>query len=364
MRNYSKENPLLMIPGPTMVPDIVMSEIAKQVLPHRSPEFSNILKNVYENLKYVFQTDDDVFIFPSSGTGAMCSALENLINPNDKVLCLVNGVFSNRFAQIANARGANVKTISVPYGSVISVEKVEQYLCANSDTKIVTLACSETSTGALNDIKNICSVIRKTDAISVVDGISAVGIVDCKKDEWGIDVLVSASQKGFLCPPGLSFLSASERAYKIFKQCNHPSFYFNWDFYKDAVKNNTVPCTPAINLIMGLNKSLEIIKEIGLEHVISNYAKYSYKMRQALKSIGISLFTKDSESSNAVTSFYVPDGFEAEQIRNILKEKYHIIIANGQKELKDKILRVGTIGDISDDDIDYTIQSLGEILRN
>ena len=202
-----KDKTFLMIPGPTPVPESVMLDIAKHPIGHRSPEFSSVLKEVYANLKYVFQTENDVFIFTSSGTGAMCAALENLVNEGDKVLSLVIGNFGNRWAKIAESRGAIVEKIEV-----------------SAEIKLVTLTHSETSTGAANDVKTLCSIIREHGALSVVDGVTSVCAMPCKPDEWGIDVLVSGSQKGFMIPPGLAFLTANERAWKVYEQCKHPSF--------------------------------------------------------------------------------------------------------------------------------------------
>lgn len=363
MRKYSKNNPLLMIPGPTMVHPEVMNAMSEPVIPHRSEEFSSILGNVYANLRYVFQTRNDVFVFPSSGTGAMCAALENLINPKDKVLSLVCGVFGRRWAQIARNLGADVDIIEVDAGNVNTPDELQKYLSLNRDVKIVTLTHSETSTGVANDVRKLCEVIKKYGAISVVDGISSVGIMDCAMDDIGIDVLVSASQKGFMCPPGLSFLAAGDNAWKLHEKCKKPSFYFNWDFYKDAVKNNSVPCTPAISLIMGLNKALEIIKIEGLSNVKSRHKELSSYLRQNLKNIGLNLLAKDGYSSYAVSAVIRPQEYSIEYIRNKLKNDYNIVVADGQQELKGKIFRIGTIGMITKEDIDYTLMALKNILK-
>ena len=224
-----KDKTFLMIPGPTPVPESVMLDIARHPIGHRSSEFSSILEEVYANLKYVFQTQNDVFIYTASGTGAMCAALENLINQGDKVLCLVIGNFGNRWAKIAQSRGAIVEKIEVEAGQIIDPEELRAKLAedVNKEIKLVTLTHSETSTGAANDVKTLCSIIREHGALSVVDGVTSVCAMPCKPDEWGIDVLVSGSQKGFMVPPGLAFLTANERAWKVYEECKYPSFYFD-----------------------------------------------------------------------------------------------------------------------------------------
>ena len=240
-----KDKTFLMIPGPTPVPESVMMEIAKHPIGHRSSEFSAVLERVYSNLKYVFQTENDVFVYTSSGTGAMCAALENLVNEGDHVLSLVLGNFGNRWAKIAESRGAVVEKIEVETGEVIDPEVLRKRLAedTNKEIKIVTLTHSETSTGAANDIKTLCSIIREHGALSVVDGVTSVCAMECKPDEWGIDVLVSGSQKGFMIPPGLAFLTANERAWKVYEECKHPSFYWDWAAYRKSTRANRVNST-------------------------------------------------------------------------------------------------------------------------
>lgn len=356
-----KDKTFLMIPGPTPVPESVMLEIAKHPIGHRSSEFSAILKEVYENLKYVFQTKNDVFMFTSSGTGAMCAALENLVNEGDKVLCLSLGNFGNRWAKIAESRGADVEKIEVPAGEVIDPEVLRQRLKedTNKKIKIVTLTHSETSTGAANDVKTLCSIIREHGAISVVDGVTSVCAMPVKPDEWGIDVLVSGSQKGFMIPPGLAFLTANERAWKVFEQCKHPSFYFDWAAHKKAVEGDTTPFTPAVNLIVGLNQALKMIKEEGIENMNARHKRHCMALRQALRAINLELLVKDDKNaSHSITSILPPEGISVPDIRSTIKKDYDIVVANGQAKLKDKIFRMGTLGFVCDRDLIAAVGAL------
>ncbi len=356
-----KDKTFLMIPGPTPVPERVLLEIAKHPIGHRSSEFSSVLEEVYENLKYVFQTKNDVFMFTSSGTGAMCAALENLINEGDKVLSLIIGNFGNRWAKIAESRGAVVEKIEVEAGEVINPETLKKRLDedVNKEIKIVTLTHSETSTGAANDIKTLCSIIKEHGALSVVDGVTSVCAMPCKPDEWGIDVLISGSQKGFMIPPGLAFLTASEKAWSVYEQCKHPSFYFDWAAHRKSVRANSTPFTPAVNLIAGLNVALKMIKEEGIDNVNARHKRHAMALRKALKAIGLKLLVPDDEkASYAITAILPPEGISVPDIRKTLQKDYDIVVANGQNQLKDKIFRMGTLGFVCDRDLIASVGAL------
>ena len=360
-----KDKTFLMIPGPTPVPESVLLEIAKHPIGHRSSEFSSILEEVYTNLKYVFQTENDVFMFTSSGTGAMCAALENLVNEGDKVLSLVIGNFGNRWAKIAESRGAKVEKIEVKAGEVINPEVLRKRLKedVNKEIKIITLTHSETSTGAANDIKTLCSIIKEHGALSVVDGVTSVCAMPCKPDEWGIDVLVSGSQKGFMIPPGLAFLTADEKAWKVYEQCKYPSFYFDWAAHRKSVRANSTPFTPAVNLIAGLNVALKMIKEEGIDNMNARHKRHAMALRHALKAINLKLLVeKDENASHSITAILPPDGISVPDIRKAMQKDYDIVVANGQNELKDKIFRMGTLGFVCDRDLIASVGALEAVL--
>lgn len=354
-----RDKTFLMIPGPTPVPESALIEMGKHPMAHRSKEFSNILKEVYDDLKYVFQTKNDVFLFTASGTGAMCAALENIVNEGDKVLCLVIGNFGARWAKIAESRGAEVIKLEVPLGEVIKPQMLEEALNKNKDIKIVTLTHSETSTGAANDVKTLCSIIKKHGALSVVDGITSLCAMEFKTDEWNIDVALSGSQKGFMIAPGLSFLTASEEAFKMHEQCKYPSFYFNWKEHEKSLAKDTTPFTPAVSLISSLHTSLKMIKEEGIENVNKRHKKLSLALRAAIKTIGLKLFVEDdNNASYAITSILPPEGITVPDIRKTLKDDYDIIVANGQGSLENKIFRIGTLGFVCERDLIMAVGAL------
>lgn len=356
-----KDKTFLMIPGPTPVPERVLLEIAKHPMGHRSSEFSKILESVYSDLKYVFQTENDVIVYTASGTGAMDAALSNLINPGDKVLSLVIGNFGQRWAKIAKNLGAEVDTIEVEPGNAINPEDLKNKLAqdVNKEIKLVTLTHNETSTGVTNDIKTLVKLIREHGALSVVDGVTSIGAIECKMDEWGIDVLVSGSQKGFMIPPGLSFLAASERAWEVQRKCLRPDFYFNWETNRKSVIANSTAFTPAVSLIAGLKVALEMMKEEGLDNITARHTKIASALREGIKAIGLKLFVTDEKyASNSITAVYPPENISVPDIRKVLKKDYDIVVANGQNQLKDKIFRMGTLGFVSERDAITAIGAL------
>lgn len=355
----------LMIPGPTPVPETVLLAMAKHPIGHRSGEFEAILKEVYEDLKKVFQTKNEVMMFASSGTGAMDAALSNLVNIGDKVLCLVMGNFGSRWAKIAASRGAVVDKVEVDHGQVITPELLKAKLDAdvNKEIKIVTLTHSETSTGAKNDVKTLCKMIKDHGAISVVDGVTSVAAMEVKMDEWEIDVLVTGSQKGFMIPPGLAFLAASERAWKVHEECKYPDFYFDWDAHKKAVQGNTTPYTAAVNLVFALHAALKIMMNEGMDKVYARHEKLALTLRKAVKAIGLKLFVQDDKNASySITSILPPEGISVPDIRKHLKNDYNIVVANGQNVLKDKIFRMGTLGFVSERDLLTAVASLEAVL--
>ena len=361
-----KDKEFLMIPGPTPVPESVLSAMAKHPIGHRSKEFSAILRRVEEGLKWVFQTKNDVHIYTSSGTGAMCSALGNLVNKGDKVLCLIIGNFGRRWAKIAKSRGAEVIELEVPYGKAINPNDLKEILDkdVNKEIKIVTMTHNETSTGVTNPVKDLVALVKAHGALSVVDGITSLGAINCPMDEWGIDVLVSGSQKGFMIPPGLAFLAANERAFEVHKKCEYPDFYFNWTDYKKNLEKDTTPWTPAVNLVVALDAALAMMKEHGLNEIFELHKQNAKLLREGIKNLGLKLFVEDeSIASYAITSVLPPDGVSVPDIRKTMKEQYDITVANGQNDLKDKIFRMGTLGFVSRRDVLTALAALKETIE-
>ncbi|MBR1976817.1 alanine--glyoxylate aminotransferase family protein [bacterium] len=356
-----KDKDYLMIPGPTPVPETVLMAHAKHPIGHRSKEFSAILNRCHAGLKWLFQTENDVYILTSSGTGAMESAMSNLVNPGDKVLSLVIGNFGARWGKIAASHGADVEVMEVPYGQAIDPEALKARLAAdtNKEIKIITLTHNETSTGVTNPLADLMAVIKEHGALSVVDGITSIGAMDCPMDKLGIDVLVSGSQKGFMLPPGLAFIAVSERAHEARKETKYPGFYFDWVATRKSYNQETTPWTPAVNLIVALDAALQMLQEEGLQNIFDRHTKNAQILREGLKEMGMKLFVEDeSIASKAITSVYPPEGVTVPEIRKTMKEDYSIVVANGQNDLKDKIFRMGTLGFVCERDVLTALASL------
>lgn len=356
-----KDKQFLMIPGPTPVPERALLAMAKHPLGHRSSEFSAVMKEVYQDLKWLFQTSEDVFVYTSSGTGAMEAAIFNLVNSGDKVLSLVIGNFSERWAKIAEMRGADVERINFDWGQAVDPGVLKQRLDqdVNKEIKFVTLIHNETSTGVTNDIETLAKTIREHGALCIVDGVTSVGAIPVKMDEWGIDVIVSGSQKGFMIPPGLAFLACSKKAWQVHENCKHPSFYFNFKAYKKSVAEDTTPYTPNVSLIVALRETLGMMKEEGLENFYSRHARLAEIMRTGIRSMGLKLFVEDDAiASKVITAIYPPEGISVPDIRKTLNKDYDIVVANGQAKLKDKIFRMGHLGYVSERDV---ITALGAL---
>lgn len=356
-----KDKQFLMIPGPTPVPETALLAMAKHPMGHRSSEFSAVLAEVMQDLKWLFQTEEDVFIFTSSGTGAMEAAIYNLVNQGDKVLSLVIGNFGERWAKIAKMRGADVEIIAADWGKAIdpAVLKARLDQDVNKEIKFVTLTHNETSTGVTNDVKILNDIIQEHGAISIVDGVTSVGAISLKMDEWKVDVVVSGSQKGFMIPPGLAFLACSKKAWKAYENCKNPSFYFNFGAYKKSAAENTTPYTPNVSLIMALRETLKMMKAEGLENIYDRHAKLAAGLRAGVRKLGLSLFVEDdSIASNAITAILPPDGISVPEIRKTLNKDFDIVVANGQNQLQDKIFRMGHLGFVSERDLITAVGSL------
>lgn len=355
---------LLMTPGPTPVPEKALLAQARGMIHHRGPEYGKIITRVVENLKYVFQTSRDVFIFTSSGTGAMESAVVNLFSPGDKVIVVSTGNFGERWANIASAYGLNVVKLDFEWGKKADIEEVKKAIDENPDAKGVLCTHSETSTGVVNDVKAIAELTADKDMVVVVDAVSGLGACELKTDEWGLDVVVSGSQKALMAPPGLAFATVSEKAWKFVEESKLPKFYFDYKKYLASIRKDPPqsPFTPAISTMLALSESLEMIKEEGLENIWKRHIVFGRAVRAAVKAIGLKLFSPDDDSSAAATAIYPPEGVDPKEISTMMRVEYGITIAGGQGKVKGKIFRIGHCGYFQRSDIIATIDALESTL--
>ncbi|MDI6715757.1 MAG: alanine--glyoxylate aminotransferase family protein [Actinomycetota bacterium] len=354
----------MMTPGPTPVPSEVLLSQARPMFHHRTPRFTELLVAVQEGLKYIFQTKNDVLIFASSGTGVMESSVVNLLSPGDKVICCSNGKFGDRLVKINETYGINVIKLEYPWDKVVNPEDIKRELDANPDVKAVFVVQSETSTGVLNDVKTIGSIVKDYDAVLVVDSITGIGAVECRTDEWNLDVVMTGSQKGLMMPPGLACISVSDKAWAAAEKSKLPKFYFSWKKSADSLRKSdpTTPFTPAVSLIVGLSEAIKLMQDEGLDHIIKRHAVLAEATRQGVEAMGLKLFAPAEGRGNAVTPVWVPEGVDGGKLVKILKSEYGITIAGGQDHLKGRIFRIGHLGYFDRFDIITTLAGIEMVL--
>ncbi len=347
----------LFTPGPTPVPEQVMLAMAQPMIHHRHPEFIEVLTRVNENLQYLFQTKQQVFTLTSSGTGAMEAAVCNILSPNDVALYVNVGKFGERWGEICTAYGIRIEEIKVTYGEAPDVEKVMRRLHQNPEIKAVFLTHSETSTAVVTDVKTIAERVHAiSDALVVVDGITSVGSLEMRMDDWGVDVLLTGSQKGLMIPPGLSFIALSERAWTAVETSTLPKYYLDIRKAKKAITAEGTPWTPAITLMIGVDLGLQMIRKEGIENVWARHQRLADAIREGCKAIGLKLFS--TAPSNALTAVYFPKNVDEKQFTKIVKGKYGFTLAGGQSEMKGKIFRISHLGYYDDFDAISIISGL------
>lgn len=356
-----KKEILLLTPGPTPLPPAVRESMARPIIHHRTTIYQEIFKEVVEGLKTVFQTKGDLFIFTSSGTGAMEAAIVNFASPGDKVVAVIGGKFGERWGELCKAYGLNTVLLPVTWGEACSPDKLDETLKREKDAKIVYVTLCETSTGVRNDIEKLTHVARENGAILVVDAISGLGADPLYTDRWGVDVVVSGSQKALMLPPGLSFVSVGPRAWELAKSSRLPKFYFDLSKAKKAWQKFDSPFTPALTLVIALRESLKQIQKKGVEKVWKEAEELAAFTRKAVGRLDLSLFSK--APSNALTAVNVPDGVDGERLVQTLRDKYGIWVAEGQGELKGKIFRIAHMGYIRKQDIQLCVSALEKELK-
>ncbi len=356
----------LMIPGPTPVPEKVLQAVGKHPIGHRSKEFQAIVKRTSEQLKWLHQTKNEVLTITGSGTAAMEAAIINTLSRGDKVLCGDNGKFGERWVKVAKAFGLEVEVIKAKWGLPLNSEDFEKVLRqdVNKQIKAVILTHSETSTGVINDLQTISKHVRAHgSAITIVDCVTSLGACSVPMDEWGLDVVASGSQKGYMIPPGLSFIAMSNRAWEAQARSNLPKFYLDLDLYRKTAKKNSNPFTPAVNLYFGLEAALEMMQEEGLTSIFKRHARHRAATQAGMKAIGLPLFAPEENGSPAITAVATKD-IDAEILRKNVKENFDILLAGGQDHLKGKIFRVGHLGFVCDRDVLTAIAAIEATLQS
>ena len=358
----------LMIPGPTPVPETVLLAMSRHPIGHRSADFQKIVKRTTEQLKWLHQTSGDVLVLAGSGTAAMEAGIINVLSRGDRVLCGDNGKFGERWVKLAKAYGLEVEVIKAEWGQPLDPEAFRAALEADTAKAIraVILTHSETSTGVINDLEAIAGHVKNHGtALTIADCVTSLGACNVPMEAWGLDVVGSGSQKGYMMPPGLGFVAMSDRAWQAHERSDLPKFYFDLGKYRKSAKADSNPFTPAVNLYYALEAALEMMQKEGLEAIFARHARHRDAARAGMLAMGLSLYAAEGHGSPAITAV-APVGIDAEELRKAVKQRFDILLAGGQDHLKGKVFRIGHLGFVCDRDvltavaaIEATLQGMG-----
>ncbi len=349
---------ILLAPGPTPVPPSTLLAMAQPIIHHREPEFKPIFSQCREGLKYLFQTEQEVIMLAASGSGAMEAAVTNFLSTGDKALFVNGGKFGERWGKIMKAYGCEPVELKVEWGQAVDPAVIEAALDADPSIRAVYMQASETSTAVAHPVKEVAAITGKRPGVFlVVDAITATGVFKLPMDEWGIDIIVTGSQKALMLPPGLAFIAWSEKADTFNKTSNIPRFYFDLALERKKHIDDQTAWTPAVSLLVGLRDVLNMIREEGLEKVHARTTRLAEATRAAVKAMGLKLFAPDSPS-NALTAAVIPEGVDGLKVKKLLRENYGVTVAGGQDQAKGKIVRLAHLGYTDTFDVISAISAL------
>ncbi|HHY18729.1 MAG TPA: alanine--glyoxylate aminotransferase family protein [Firmicutes bacterium] len=331
----------LLIPGPSQVPPQVNSAMIRPIMGHRSNDFSKLHEEIGQKLKEIFQTENEVLILTGSGTAAMDASVSSVVNEGDPVLCIVTGKFGERFAELAEAYGADLTVLEYEWGDTYDLDEVKRVM-AEKKYKLVCATHNETSTGVTNNIASLGELCQKHDALLLVDAVSSMGGMDIKTDAWHVDLMVTGSQKAFMLPPGLGFVSLSKRAIEVIENNDSKNYYVSLKKAKKSQSKWSTPFTPNVSLFYALDAACDMILEEGLDTVFARHELLTQACRKAVEALGLKLLAKEENASRTVTAF--TGDVDTEKVRSIMKKKYGFAIAGGQDRLKGKLIRIGHMG--------------------
>jgi aspartate aminotransferase-like enzyme len=352
----------LLAPGPTPVPPEALLAMAMPIIHHRAPDFLPVLDSAKKGLQWLYQTKNDVLILCSTGTGGMVGSVNNFLTPGDEVLVVNGGKFGERWTKICQSYGMKVTELVVEWGHAVKPEQVEEALKKNTKIKAVFVQYTETSTGVNHDIKTLAGIVKKTDALFIVDAISALVAHDIRTDEWGIDVAIGGSQKGLMLPPGLAFVSVSDKAWKMADAAKTPKFYFNFKKERENLSKNQTTWTSPVSLIIGLNAAVKMLQDEGLENVFKRHERLAKATRAAAAALSLPLYPKENPSLS-LTAIEAPAGVDGQAIYKDLRVKYGITGAGGQDKLKGKIFRIAHLGYADTFDVITAVAGIEMVLK-
>lgn len=355
----------LRIPGPTPLPAQVLSSLSQQVISHRGKSFEKVYQDVVSNLQYFFQTKNPIYLLTASGTAGLETSVVNFFSPGDTVVFFTCGEFGNRWTEIGRRFGLKVTQIKFPDGTGVKKETVEKTLSEMTEVTGVFITHNETSTGVLNNISEIAPIVKNhpSKPLLLIDSVSALGGVNLPMDELGIDVLISASQKAWMASPGMAMIAVSPYAWEKHQKSTFPRYYFDLTLYEKFGHKNQTPATPAVSVLYSLQTALDLMKKEGREKVFERHLELRNYFRNEIKKLGLKLLVSDTEASPTVTSLFPPVGIDEKVWRDLLKEKYDLIIAGGMGDLKGKIVRVAHMGYVTKSDLDQVIEAFRKSLK-
>lgn len=352
----------LRVPGPTPCSPEVLAAVGRQMINHRSPEMGEMVRRITENLQSFLGTERDFLLVTTSGSGGLETAVVNTLSAGDRVLGVDAGAFGKRFCSIAETYGVDLSRLEVEWGQAVQPEPIRQALREEPDIRAVLLTHNETSTGVTHPLEKICDTIRtESDALILVDAVSSLGAIPLPMDSWGIDLVVTGSQKAWGTPPGLAMIGVGPRAWDAHQRSTLPRFYFDLARYRDAADKG-FPYTPAVSVFYGLDTALALMVEEGPDAVYARHARIASRVREGVRSLGLSLFADERFASNTVTAVNVPEGVDGKELARVLREEYDTVIGAGQAHYAGRLFRIGHMGWVSDDDVDQALAALGHAL--
>jgi aspartate aminotransferase-like enzyme len=346
----------LVTPGPSPVPEKVRFAEAEEIIHHRTEEFCAYAAEAVANLKRIFRTKNDILVMASSGTGAMESAVANVIGRGEKAITIEGGKFGERWTELVKAFGGEPIVLKVEWGRGPEARDIASLLEKNKDVKAVYATLCETSTATLQDVEALGKVVAKTPAILVVDGISGVGAVEMRTDDWGVDILCVGSQKALMLPPGLAFVAVSEKAWKVIGSTRRAVYYFDLVKARKAAAKNDTPYTPAVSLVRALLQATRMIIAEGVDECLARQARLAEATRAAVRALGLELLSK--APADSVTAVVMPESVDAEALREVMSKRFGVEVAGGQEQLKGRVIRIAHMGYIGEFDIITTIAAL------
>jgi aspartate aminotransferase-like enzyme len=353
----------LRIPGPTPLPERVVRAASKPMIDHRGPEFAELLTDVTAGLKRVFETSGDLLVLTCSGTGGLESAVANLVSPGDEVVAAICGNFGERFAGIAAAYGAQVTRLEAEWGQPVEPDDLAEVLAAQPGAGLVLLTHNETSTGVTNRLAELVRVAREAGRIVAVDGVSSVSSMPAEVDRLGVDVMVSGSQKGWMAPPGLAFVSVGERAWERSERSRTPRYYFDWRLARKQAEGSSTPWTPAMSVMYAVQEGIRMLEEEGLPNVYARHRRLADATAAGLTAMGLTLFAHEGYRSATVTSALPMPGLDVGAYRRQLRQQHGVVIAGGQGKMTGRMLRVGHLGAVGDGDVVQVLWAMERALE-